>query len=81
MVHVMGHFIRSLFNMFGGISVWLYANFMNIVFSKSYDSHIGNYLYEDYKSPNLNGWSSKKLNAVVGVFIFVFIITILEHYT
>jgi hypothetical protein len=80
MGHFIGHFIKSFISMLGGISVWLYANFMNIVFSKSHESHIGYYLYEDYKTPNLSGLSSNKLNFVVGIFAFVFIITVIEYY-
>ena len=39
----MAHAIQAIFMMLGGTTRWLYAIFMNLVFSKSNESHIGHY--------------------------------------
>lgn len=78
-MHIIAHLITKFISMLGGVSVWLYANFMNIVFSKNHKSHIGNYLYEDYTSPKVSGLSANKLNFVVGIFTFVFIMSMIEY--
>lgn len=76
----MGHLIQKFILMLGGTTIWLYVNFLNIVFSKNYKSHIGNYLYEEYEFPKVNGVSSNKLNFITGILTFVLIITLIEYY-
>ena len=76
----MGHMIQAIFMMLGGTTRWLYAIFMNLVFSKTNESHIGYYIYENDKSVNKSGMDSVKLNFVIGILVFVFIITIIEYY-
>lgn len=76
----MGHLLQKFFHMLGGTAIWLLSNFMNLVFSKNYKSHIGHYLYEDIEYPNKSSLDSKKITFVTGIGAFVLIITILEHY-
>lgn len=76
----MGHLIQAIFMMLGGTTRWIHANFMNIVFSKENESHIGHYLYENDKSVNRSGMDSVKLNFVVGIVVFVLIITIIGYF-
>ncbi len=76
----MGHLIQSFFHLLGGTTIWLISNFMNVVFSKSYKSHLGEYLYEDLTYNNKSSLDSKKITFVTGILIFVLIISVLEYY-
>ncbi len=74
----MSHLIRNLFLALGGFATWLHAVFMNIVFSKNYNSNIGYHLFEHDGEKNNSGMDPKRKKFVIGIFVFIFIITMLQ---
>ncbi len=76
----MAHLLQAFIKMLGGVAIWLLSNFMNVVFSKNYKSNIGYYLYEDIQYEMHPDYSSKNVNFVTGIFVFVLIITIIGFY-
>ncbi|WP_396192438.1 hypothetical protein [Flavobacterium sp.] len=74
----MGHLIQQLFFALGGFTRWLYCMFMNVVFDKNYIKNIGYYLFEDDNETDNSGMDSNKKNFVIGIFAFIFIITMLQ---
>jgi len=76
----MGRLIQSLFYMLGGIAIWLFSNSVNIILSKNYKSHLGDYLYGGVTYANKSSLSAKQINFVTGIVVFFLIITILERF-
>jgi hypothetical protein len=74
----MGHLIQQLFFALGGFTRWIYCMFMNIIFKKKYVKNLGYYLFEDDNERDKSGMNSNKKNFVIGIFAFIFIITILQ---
>ncbi len=75
----MGYLIQKLFFALGGFTRWLYCIFMNIVFDKNYEKSIECYLFENKVVDN-SGMDSNKKNFVLGIFVFVLIITIIGYF-
>ena len=75
----MGHIIQKIFFALGGLTRWIYCIFMNIVFNKNYNKNIGHYLYEDEESDK-NGLDSNKKNFILGIFVFILIIFLIEYF-
>ncbi len=76
----MGSLIQKLFFALGGFTRWIYAMFMNIVFNKNYEKNIGYYLFEDELPKDKNGMDSNQKNFVLGIFIFILIIILLQSF-
>lgn len=74
----MGHFIQKLFFALGGFTRWIYCMFMNLVFDKKHEKHIGYYLFEKEGLDN-SGMDSKKKNFVLGIFMFIFILFLIQY--
>ena len=75
----MSHLIQNLFLALGGFATWLYAALMNIVFSKNNNLNIGHYLFEHDEIKDNSGMDTRKKKFVIGIFVFIFIITILQY--
>lgn len=73
----MNNVIQKLFFALGGFARWIYAMFMNIVFDKNHKKSIGYYLFEEEDSDN-SGMDSNKKNFVLGIFMFIIIITLIQ---
>lgn len=75
----MGHLIQKLFFALGGFARWIYYMFMNLVFDKNYEKHIGYYLFENEESDS-SGMDSNKKNFVLGIFMFILILFVIQHF-
>jgi hypothetical protein len=73
----MDNIIQKLFFALGGLARWIYAMFMNLVFDKNHQKNIGYYLFEEEASDN-SGMDSNKKNFVLGIFMFIIIITFIQ---
>ncbi|HLP65185.1 hypothetical protein [Flavobacterium sp.] len=70
--------IQKILFALGGLARWIYAMFMNIVFDKNHQKNIGYYLFEDEEVNDNSGMDSKKKNFVLGIFMFILIITLIQ---
>lgn len=73
----MGHLIQKFFFGLGGLFRWLFFLFLNLVFSKNYDSNIEYYMLEN-KVIDKSGMDTNQKNFIVGILIFILIIIILN---
>lgn len=73
----MNNIIQKLFFALGGFGRWIYAMFMNLVFDKNHQKNIGYYLFEEDGFDN-SGMDSNKKNFVLGIFMFILIITSIQ---
>jgi hypothetical protein len=73
----MDNIIQKLFFALGGLARWTYAMLMNLVFDKNHQKNIGYYLFEEKASDN-SGMDSNKKNFVLGIFMFIIIITFIQ---
>jgi hypothetical protein len=73
----MNNLIQKLFFALGGFARWIYAMLMNLLFAKNHQKHIGYYLFEEEDSDN-SGMDSNKKNFVLGIFMFIIIITLIK---
>ncbi|WP_282787508.1 hypothetical protein [Flavobacterium croceum] len=75
----MGHLFQKLFLALGGFARWVYFMFMNLVFDKKHEKHIGYYLFEEEGLDN-RGMDTNKKNFVVGIFMFIFILLLIQYF-
>ena len=75
----MGCFIQKLFFALGGFARWMYAMFMNIVFDKNHNKDIGRYLFVQNIVKDTSGMDSNNKNFVLGIFVFILIITLFQY--
>ena len=75
----MGTLIQKLFMAFGGFSLWLFAFSMNILFSKSYKTELGYYLFDDLTENENTNYFSNKSRFVVGILTFIFVLFIIDY--
>ena len=74
----MGTLIQKLFMAFGGFSLWLFAYSLNLLYSKSYETKLGYYLFDDLSySKNINYFSNKS-RFVIGILTFIFVLFIID---
>ena len=74
----MGTLIQKLLMAFGGFSLWIFAYSLNILYSKSYKTELGYYLFDDLtESENINYFSNKS-RFVVGIMTFIFVLFIID---
>lgn len=75
----MGFLIQRFFFALGGLALWIYCNFMNIVFDKKYKKNIEFYLFEEVESGN-SGLNSSQLKFVLGIFMFILILVLIQYF-
>ncbi|MEC4005107.1 hypothetical protein OX283_010590 [Flavobacterium sp. SUN052] len=75
----MGHLIQKLFFALRGFTRWLYYMLLNMMFSKNFEKNIGYYMFENEKVDN-TGMDSNKKNFIIGIFIFILILFLIQYY-
>jgi hypothetical protein len=74
----MGTLIQKLFMAFGVISLWLFAHSINILYSKSYKTELGYYLFDDLTESENENYFSNKSRFVIGILTFIFVLFVID---